>query len=124
MRRAKIVCTLGPAVSSYEQIKALVEAGMDVARLNLSHGSHDDHHANYVKVRQAAEEVGRTPAQVALRWHLQRGVIAIPKSVTPARIVENMTVFDFKLTDKQLAAVERLDRDQRGGPDPETFDRR
>lgn len=71
-----------------------------------------------------AEEVGRTPAQVALRWHLQRGVIAIPKSVTPARIVENMTVFDFKLTDKQLAAVERLDRDQRGGPDPETFDRR
>ncbi|MFF2654394.1 pyruvate kinase [Streptomyces sp. NPDC058045] len=60
MRRAKIVCTLGPATDSYEQINALVAAGMDVARLNLSHGGHADHEQRYHQVRKAAEEVGRT----------------------------------------------------------------
>ncbi|MEU2514103.1 pyruvate kinase [Streptomyces syringium] len=59
MRRAKIVCTLGPATDSYEQIKALVEAGMDVARLNLSHGTYADHETRYERVRKAAEETGR-----------------------------------------------------------------
>jgi pyruvate kinase len=59
MRRAKIVCTLGPATSSEEAVRALVEAGMDVARLNLSHGSHADHEANYLKVRRASDVVGR-----------------------------------------------------------------
>ena len=58
MRRAKIVCTLGPAVSSTERIRELVDAGMDVARLNLSHGSYDDHEAVYHRVRQAADESG------------------------------------------------------------------
>ncbi|WP_255952529.1 pyruvate kinase [Streptomyces odontomachi] len=60
MRRAKIVCTLGPATDSYEQIKALVEAGMDVARLNLSHGSYAEHEERYQRVRKAAEETGRS----------------------------------------------------------------
>ncbi|MCC2279291.1 pyruvate kinase [Streptomyces sp. ET3-23] len=59
MRRAKIVCTLGPATDSYEQIKALVEAGMDVARFNLSHGTYAEHEARYQRVRKAAEETGR-----------------------------------------------------------------
>ncbi|GAA1885278.1 pyruvate kinase [Streptantibioticus ferralitis] len=60
MRRAKIVCTLGPATDSYDQIKALVEAGMDVARFNLSHGSHAEHEERYHRVRKAAEETGRS----------------------------------------------------------------
>ncbi|MEU8688917.1 pyruvate kinase [Streptomyces sp. NPDC048665] len=60
MRRAKIVCTLGPATDSYDQIKALVEAGMDVARLNLSHGTHADHEERYQRVRKAADETGRS----------------------------------------------------------------
>ena len=59
MRRAKIVCTLGPAVSSPERIRALVEAGMDVARLNLSHGSYADHEEVYRQIRQASDESGR-----------------------------------------------------------------
>ncbi len=59
MRRAKIVCTLGPAVGSYEAIRALVLAGMDVARLNFSHGSHADHKQNYEWVRRASDESGR-----------------------------------------------------------------
>ncbi len=60
MRRAKIVCTLGPATHSYDQIKALVEAGMDVARFNLSHGTHAEHEERYQRVRKAAEETGRS----------------------------------------------------------------
>ena len=59
MRRAKIVCTLGPATSSPEGVRALVAAGMDVARLNLSHGTYADHEAVYVEVRKASDESGR-----------------------------------------------------------------
>src|SRR5690349_4357158 len=62
MRRAKIVCTLGPAVNTPEQIRALVEAGMDVARLNLSHGSYADHEKVYRMVREASDQVGRSVA--------------------------------------------------------------
>ena len=58
MRRAKIVCTLGPAVSTKESIRALVDAGMDVARLNLSHGTHAEHEAVYRMVREASDESG------------------------------------------------------------------
>ncbi|HET6151678.1 MAG TPA: pyruvate kinase [Marmoricola sp.] len=58
MRRAKIVCTLGPAVSTKESIRALVDAGMDVARLNLSHGTHAEHEAVYKMVREASDESG------------------------------------------------------------------
>ncbi|WP_405013838.1 pyruvate kinase [Kitasatospora sp. NBC_01539] len=60
MRRAKIVCTLGPAADSYDQIKALVEAGMDIARFNLSHGSQLEHEERYHRVRKAADETGRS----------------------------------------------------------------
>ena len=59
-RRAKIVCTLGPATSSPEQIAALVAAGLDVARLNMSHGDHDAHRAAYHAVRAAADAAGRS----------------------------------------------------------------
>ncbi|NKY36518.1 pyruvate kinase [Nocardia speluncae] len=59
MRRTKIVCTLGPATATEERIRELVESGMDVARLNFSHGEHSDHAENYKKVRQACEDLGR-----------------------------------------------------------------
>jgi pyruvate kinase len=58
VRRAKIVCTLGPAVDTAEDIRRLVEAGMDVARLNMSHGNHDDHRRRYDLVRQASDATG------------------------------------------------------------------
>ncbi|MDN3263750.1 pyruvate kinase [Streptomyces sp. CSDS2] len=60
MRRAKIVCTLGPATDSYDRIKALVEAGMDIARFNLSHGTYAEHEERYRRVRKAADETGRS----------------------------------------------------------------
>ena len=62
VRRAKIVCTLGPASSTSEQIRELVAAGMDVARLNLSHGAHADHEQVYLRVRQASDASGRAIA--------------------------------------------------------------
>ena len=61
-RRVKIVCTMGPAVSSPEKMRAIVDAGMDVARLNLSHGDYSEHEERYHLVRQAAAEAGRTVA--------------------------------------------------------------
>jgi pyruvate kinase len=64
-RRVKIVCTMGPATASPERIRGLVEAGMDVARLNFSHGSHEDHQKMYELVREAANECGRAVAVLA-----------------------------------------------------------
>lgn len=62
MRRAKIVATLGPATSSYESLKSIIEAGVDVARMNLSHGSYDVHEEVYRNVRKAAEDLGKPVA--------------------------------------------------------------
>lgn len=62
MRKAKIVCTLGPVTNSYEQIRTLIESGMNVARMNLSHGVYADHEAVYANVRQAAADLGRNVA--------------------------------------------------------------
>ncbi|CAL9420985.1 pyruvate kinase [Streptomyces sp. NPDC003781] len=65
MRRAKIVCTLGPATDSYDQIKELVDAGMDIARFNFSHGTHAEHEERYRRVRKASDETGRSVGTLA-----------------------------------------------------------
>lgn len=72
-------------------------------------------------VTELAAKYDRSPAQVVLRWHLQLGNIVIPKSVTPARVRENFAVFDFSLTSDDLASLDALDRGERTGPDPDTF---
>jgi 2,5-diketo-D-gluconate reductase A len=63
----------------------------------------------------------KTPAQTILRWHLQLGNVVIPKSVTPERIRENIDIFDFELSEDDMAAIARLDSIERIGPDPATF---
>jgi 2,5-diketo-D-gluconate reductase A len=75
-------------------------------------------------VLEVAERLGRTPAQVVLRWHVQRADIVFPKSVTPERIKANFEIFDFALADDEMAALTALDRgeDGRRGPNPDTFD--
>jgi len=73
-------------------------------------------------IRGIAAEVGRSPAQVVLRWHTQRGRRVFPKSVTPTRIAENLRIFEFSLTGDQLAAIDALAwHKQRIGPNPEIF---
>jgi 2,5-diketo-D-gluconate reductase A len=69
-----------------------------------------------------ADRHGRTPAQIALRWQIQLGIIVIPKSATPARIVENFDVFSFELSDEDMAAIQRVDKGMRVGLDPNTFE--
>jgi 2,5-diketo-D-gluconate reductase A len=71
-----------------------------------------------------AERLERTPAQVTLRWHLQRGDIVFPKSMHRERMVENFALFDFELTDADMSAISALDRGESGrtGPNPNTFD--
>lgn len=68
-----------------------------------------------------AAELGRMPAQVIIRWHLQLGNIVIPKSVTPSRMAANFDVFGFELTPEQMDAINELDRGGRIGPNPDTF---
>jgi 2,5-diketo-D-gluconate reductase A len=70
-----------------------------------------------------AERLGRTPAQVTLRWHVQRGDIVFPKSVNRSRIEENFRIFDFALEEADMAAISGLDRGERTGPDPEVMAR-
>ncbi len=72
---------------------------------------------------QIADKVGKTPAQVVLRWHIQRGDIVFPKSVTPSRMQENFELFDFELESDDMDAITALDQgeDGRTGPHPDTF---
>jgi diketogulonate reductase-like aldo/keto reductase len=72
-------------------------------------------------ITDIAKTHGKSLAQVMLRWHLQQGRSAIPKSTKPQRIAENIDVFDFELTRDQLAAIDALNTDQRGGPEPEAI---
>jgi len=76
----------------------------------------DDH-----TITAIADEHGKTPGQVVIRWHLQLGNVVIPKSVTPERIRENVDVFDFELSEAQMQAIAAMDRGERTGPDPDTF---
>jgi diketogulonate reductase-like aldo/keto reductase len=72
-------------------------------------------------VRALSEKYGKSPAQLVLRWHVQQDIVAIPRSVRPARIAENFAIFDFELAEDDLAELSALNRDARIGPDPETL---
>jgi 2,5-diketo-D-gluconate reductase A len=74
-------------------------------------------------ITQIADKVGKTPAQVVLRWHIQLGHIIFPKSVTPSRMQENFELFDFELESGDMDVISGLDRgeDGRTGPHPDTF---
>lgn len=75
-------------------------------------------------INKIATELNKTPAQVVLRWHIQHSNIIFPKSTTPSRIQENFEIFDFDLNDKQMSAIDGLDKGEAGrhGPNPDKFD--
>ncbi len=72
-------------------------------------------------IRKLAEKYGKTPAQIVIRWHLDSGLVTIPKSVTATRIEENFRVWDFRLEKDELGEIAKLDNGTRLGPDPDTF---
>ena len=96
MRRAKIVCTLGPATDNFEQLKALIEAGMNVARLNMSHGVHADHEERYKNVRAASEATGRAVGVLA---DLQGPKIRLATFANGPVTVENGDTFTITTED-------------------------
>ena len=73
-------------------------------------------------IQAIGRKYGKSPAQVTLRWHIERGDIVFPKSVTPARIRENFDIFDFELSGEDVEAISALNRNERTGPDPDKFD--
>lgn len=113
-----------PAVNQVELHPALQQR--DIQAANAAHGVVTEAWSPLAQgsllsedtLTRIADRLGRTPAQVVLRWHLQQGRVVIPKSVTPSRIAENIALFDFELTGDDLAAVDALERDGRVGPHP------
>ncbi|MER7052916.1 MULTISPECIES: pyruvate kinase [unclassified Streptomyces] len=101
MRRAKIVCTLGPATDTYDQIKDLIDAGMDIARFNFSHGTHAEHEERYHHVRKASDETGRSVGTLAdlqgpkIRLgHFTEGPVLLERGDTFTITVEEGTTGD------------------------------
>ncbi len=72
-------------------------------------------------IRRIGEQVGKTPAQVTLRWHVQRGDVVFPKSSNRSRMEENFGIFDFELDQSAMTAITALDRGERTGPNPDEF---
>ena len=128
LRRIHQECEITPAVNQIEVNPYLtqddvrgfcadhqiaVEAWSPIARGNaLTDPTVDD----------IARREGKTPAQVILSWHIERGDIVFPKSITPARIRENIDIFDFELSGEDVEAISALNRNERTGPDPDKFD--
>ncbi|GLI86522.1 putative oxidoreductase YtbE [Rossellomorea marisflavi] len=77
---------------------------------------------NHETVNEIADSLGKSAAQVILRWDLQHGVVTIPKSMTESRIKENIDIYDFELTEEQVKTLDALDEHKRIGPDPDQFD--
>ncbi|MBB4833821.1 diketogulonate reductase-like aldo/keto reductase [Staphylococcus hominis] len=73
-------------------------------------------------LNEIGKEVNKSAAQVIIKWNMQHNVVVIPKSVTSSRIEENIDVFDFELSEEQMKRIDDLNKDQRIGPDPDTFE--
>ncbi|KFF60506.1 oxidoreductase [Cryobacterium sp. MLB-32] len=116
-----------PAVNQIEVHPYLTQDGLRA--FNTDHGIATEAWSPLAKgnvlsepvIAAIAERVGKSAAQVTLRWHIQRGDIVFPKSVTRSRVDENFALFDFELTDADLLAIAGLNRDERTGPNPDEF---
>ncbi|ROS23907.1 aldo/keto reductase [Cellulomonas sp. PhB150] len=128
LRRLIDGSTIVPAVNQIEVHPYLTQA--EVRAFGTEHGIATEAWSPIAQgkvlddatIVRIAEAHDRTPAQVTLRWHIQRGDIVFPKSVTKKRIRENLALFDFELDGVDMAAIDGLNRDERTGPNPDTFD--
>jgi 2,5-diketo-D-gluconate reductase A len=118
-----------PAVNQIEVHPFLTQD--DVRAVNAEHGVATEAWSPLAKglvldnpaITGVAADKGKTPAQVVLRWHIQRGDIVFPKSVTRARVEENFDLFDFELSDGEMGVISALDKGERTGPNPDEFNR-
>ena len=129
LERLAAECDVVPAVNQVELHPYFANA--DVDAYGRAHGIATEAWAPIAQgkvlgdpvVAAIAERLGRTPAQVVLRWHIQRGNIVFPKSVTPSRMAENFAIFDFELDADAMGRIDALDRGEAGrdGSHPDTF---
>jgi len=116
-----------PAVNQIEVHPFLTQD--DVRAVNAEHGVATEAWSPIAKglvldnqaITGIAKDHDKTPAQVVLRWHIQRGDIVFPKSVTRSRVEENFDLFDFELSDQELGFISALNKDERTGPNPDEF---
>ncbi|MET1038466.1 MAG: aldo/keto reductase [Aeromicrobium sp.] len=116
-----------PAVNQIEVHPFLTQD--DVRAVNTEHGIATEAWSPIAKgivldnpvIKGIATEHGKTTAQVVLRWHVQRGDIVFPKSVTRSRVEENFDIFDFELSDSEVGFISALNKDERTGPNPDEF---
>jgi 2,5-diketo-D-gluconate reductase A len=130
LERLAAECEVVPAVNQIELHPYLLNAEVDA--YGREHGIATEAWSPIAQggvlddpaITAIAERVGRTPAQVVLRWHIEKGTIVFPKSTTPERIEENFALFDFELEPGDREAIDALDRGEEGrtGPDPDRFD--
>jgi 2,5-diketo-D-gluconate reductase A len=129
LRRLLAAAEVVPAVNQIEVHPYLVQD--DVRAFGAEHGIVTEAWAPIARGRvlddpvitTIAKRAERTPAQVTLRWAIQRGDVVFPKSVTRSRVEENFRLFDFELADDEMAEITALDRQERTGPDPDTMNR-
>ena len=127
LRRVQAEATITPAVNQVEVHPYLTND--EVRAFNAEHGIATEAWSPIAQgkvladptIVRISESLGKTPAQVTLRWHIQRGDIVFPKSVTRSRVEENFHLFDFELSTEDMAGITALDRGERTGPDPDTF---
>lgn len=127
LRRIMQEGTVSPAVNQVEVHPYLTQD--EVRAANTEHGVATEAWSPIAQglvlddpvITGIAKAHGKTAAQIVLRWHLQRGDIVFPKSVTPERVKENFEIFDFELSESDLGVISALDKDQRTGPNPDEF---
>ncbi|MFP7364281.1 aldo/keto reductase [Corynebacterium callunae] len=108
---------LHPALQQRDAVEASQAAGIAIESWGpLGQGKYDL--GAEAPIAAAAQHHGKTPAQVVIRWHLQNGTIVFPKTVTASRMAENLDVFDFLLSEEEMAAITALERNARGGSHP------
>jgi 2,5-diketo-D-gluconate reductase A len=127
LRRLLDETELVPAVNQIEAHPYLTQEPLRA--FNASHGIKTEAWSPLARgrvlddptIKDVVDRTGRTAAQVVLRWHIQLGNIVFPNSVRLDRIEENFNIFDFELSGEDMAAISKLDRGERTGPDPDTF---